>query len=197
MENSPVNISITEKGKQIVTRVGQWARGDKPKPKTLLEFRDEVSINSLQGFTVATNKINNTQQEELMAGRDDSLMVAPVETIKDDHPNIPVFSDEILLPEEKQRTKNIAEVLAQELGKIKQPPEMKRTAGQAAILGTNETASTEFFESVRLKDPDGYIIGVGVGNALSLLQSFPEGVVPRGMVLVDIDPKVVAVGKAL
>src|SRR3989344_5104409 len=86
-------------------------------------------------------------------------------------------------------------------GKIKEngdinPPEFKN-AGVAACIGTNEAAGRGFFEAVQGKNPDGYIVGVGAGNVFTMLHAFQDSVTPKGMILADIDPKMVAVGKLL
>lgn len=66
--------------------------------------------------------------------------------------------------------------------------------GVDAIIGTNEMASRDFFDEVQKRKPDGYLVGVGLGNVLTMLHCFPEEVTPKGIILTDIDPRVVAIG---
>lgn len=93
---------------------------------------------------------------------------------------------------------NIAGILDEKLrekeGLI--PPEVK-ARGVLAILDTNEKRTPGLFEAIKEKNPNGYIIGVGVGNVFSLLNCFQEENPPKGMVLVDFDPRVVIVGKII
>lgn len=103
---------------------------------------------------------------------------APVETEQSSNQGIATT----LYRDLKQRGLQILEIKAQ---------------GVSALIGTNETAGAGFFEALQAKNPDGYIIGVGAGNAFTMLHCFPEGTVPKGVVLADIDPKAVAVGKLL
>ncbi|MEK7517370.1 MAG: hypothetical protein AAB583_02380 [Patescibacteria group bacterium] len=94
---------------------------------------------------------------------------------------------------------NIAGILDEKLREKESsitPPESK-ARGVLALLDTNEKVPVGFFETIQEKNPDGYIVGVGVGNVFSLLNCFQERNPPRGMVLVDIDPRVVTIGKIL
>ncbi len=77
-----------------------------------------------------------------------------------------------------------------------QIPEIE-TMGVTAVIGTNETVGEGFFEAVQSKHPNGYLVGVGSGNAYSMIHVFENGVIPRGVVLADIDPKAVAMGRLL
>lgn len=97
-----------------------------------------------------------------------------------------------------QKVTAVASLLA---GKLKDRPEAIplefENKGVSALIGTNETISKDFFEEVQRRDPDGYIVAVGVGNALSLTYCFSEGGMPKGIILADIDPKVIGFGKLL
>lgn len=77
-----------------------------------------------------------------------------------------------------------------------QVPEVENL-GVLAIISTNETVGRGFFEAIQAKHPDGYLIGVGSGNVYSMLHVFEDGVIPKGMVLADINPIVVAIGRLL
>lgn len=96
---------------------------------------------------------------------------------------------------QKPHSKNTEDALAERLkGEDVTPPEFENK-GVAAIIGTNETVIDGFFEAVRAKRPDGYIVGVGAGNVFSLLHCFSEEASPKGIVLADVDPRVIAIGK--
>lgn len=70
-------------------------------------------------------------------------------------------------------------------------------AGQPAIITTNETHEDGFFEGVQKKHPDGYLIGIGAGNSMTMPQLYEDGVIPKAIILADIDPRVIAVGRLL
>jgi hypothetical protein len=71
-----------------------------------------------------------------------------------------------------------------------------RLIGAPALLSTNERVPEGFFEHLAAAHrPDGYVVGPGCGNALACLQAFPG--TPRGLVLMDVDPAVVAAGRML
>lgn len=74
------------------------------------------------------------------------------------------------------------------------PPNVKDifTTKDRALLATNEYASEDFFKAIRARQPDGYIIAVGCGMSLALTKCFPKGVIPKGIILADIDPYVAA-----
>lgn len=107
---------------------------------------------------------------------------------------------EKLASEEQQKVvvANIANILTDNLNKKSDivPPQVENR-GVAALGGTNETVSKGFFEAVQAKDPDGYIVGVGAGNVFTLVNCFPDDTLPKGIILADIDPAVVAVGKLM
>lgn len=115
---------------------------------------------------------------------------------------VPSESPIMPLPETETKetqliTPHIANILVEKLqGKNITPPEFK-SIGVAAFGGTNEAAPKSFFEAVQAKNPDGYLIGIGAGNVLTMLHCFPDSVVPKGVVLADIDPKVVTAGKLM
>jgi len=91
----------------------------------------------------------------------------------------------------------IANTLEEGLRNKENPIRSPEVKGVSAILDTNEKVPVGFFEAIKEKNPDGYIVGVGVGNVFSLLNCFQEENTPKGMVLVDVNPKVVVVGKLL
>lgn len=93
------------------------------------------------------------------------------------------------------RRTGINQMILRELGKRKLTLPEIENRGVQAIIRTNEAVGSGFFEAVQAKNPDGYLIGVGAGNVFTMLHCFQEGVIPRGIVLSDIDPAVIAVGK--
>ncbi|MBI2196417.1 hypothetical protein HYU45_02275 [Candidatus Daviesbacteria bacterium] len=114
----------------------------------------------------------------------------------------PASKEPAILPsrqeERKVVVKNIANILTDKLNKESNiVPLQVENMGVAAIGGTNETVSRGFFEAIRVKNPDGYLVGVGVGNVFTLLHCFPEGTLPKGIILADVDPAVIAIGKLM
>lgn len=95
-----------------------------------------------------------------------------------------------------KREVGVAKMLFDEL-KTKKLTIPEISSGVAAIISTNEGVGDGFFEAVQAKNPDGYIVGVGAGNAFTMLHCFQEGVIPAGIILSDINPGVVAAGKLL
>ncbi len=73
----------------------------------------------------------------------------------------------------------------------------------AAILGTNEANAPTLYRQLREANrqsgcrANGYLVGVGVANALSAISAFEPGTGPRGIVLLDVDPRVVVAGRVL
>lgn len=67
--------------------------------------------------------------------------------------------------------------------------------GDAAPLVTNELIPKRLFEKMRAQKPNGYLIGVGLGLVLTLVEAFPER--PRGIFLVDTNAAVAALGQKL
>ena len=73
------------------------------------------------------------------------------------------------------------------------------THALSAILQTNERADEQTFSAVRESNqsPNGYIIGVGVGNIFTMLELFADPVQTKGIVAVEADPSVVLYGRIL
>lgn len=67
----------------------------------------------------------------------------------------------------------------------------------AALLTSTDRLSESTVTEARMTSPDGYLIGIGAGGIFGLLDFFPEDNAPLGIVMIDIDPHVVAVGRAL
>lgn len=67
--------------------------------------------------------------------------------------------------------------------------------GTAAFFVTNESPS---LNPIPLDQrPDGYIVGTGNGNIWSMLEEFPAGIPPKGVIAIDYDPSVILSGIVL
>ncbi len=124
---------------------------------------------------------------------------------------IPPDLDQILTPTpdqeieaavvEQSRQTGIGELFLATLkqkGLIIESEEFK-AIGQPAMESTNETGDPTLFEKLRNHEQslNGYLIGIGAANIFSMLEAFPEGTVPKGIILFDLDPKVVKFGQDL
>lgn len=69
--------------------------------------------------------------------------------------------------------------------------------GWPAILRVGEMAETDFFERIKEQHPDGYIIGVGAGVIFSMTEGFDDKTQPKGIVIVDVNPGVIAFAEVL
>jgi len=63
-------------------------------------------------------------------------------------------------------------------------------------LATIEKIDPNFFQSIRSHHPDGYIVATGCGMSLCLPLGMKTGETPRGVILVNDDPVVIALSKA-
>lgn len=65
--------------------------------------------------------------------------------------------------------------------------------------GTNERLDLHLVEKVHSQEeaPNGYLIGIGAGNVVRMLELFPEGQMPKAMILFDIDKYVVMDGESV
>lgn len=155
-------------------------------------IRDEA-----QDITKATEKIPaaNTELQVFTQSNLSAKAKEGVEEIDPSKltPNVDA-EETIVLP---SRVTGIATRFSQELRQRKLTiPEVK-AEGVSAIIGTNEAVGAGFFEAVQARNPDGYLVGVGAGNAFTMLHCFQDGVIPAGVVLSDLDPMAVAIGKLL
>lgn len=89
----------------------------------------------------------------------------------------------------------IATQLRDALQKNRVIPSERRYGGMPAIFETSDKTTLEFMSEITAQNPDGYLIGVGVGGIFALLQAFPEG--PTGIAIADINPFVVAAGRIM
>lgn len=73
-----------------------------------------------------------------------------------------------------------------------------RARNWLAILSTNEFLDPRLATEVRASPaaPNGYVVGAGLGNIFSMLDLYPEGQPPKGIVCTDVMPEVVLVGRA-
>jgi len=118
-----------------------------------------------------------------------------LEAVKTTHPEPIIETNTIKTPEIEPRATGIATALSQKLKERNLTVPEIETKGVPAIIGTNETSTVDFFEAVQAKNPDGYLIGVGAGNAFTLIHGFRADLIPKGVIFADIDPRAVAVGK--
>jgi len=74
-----------------------------------------------------------------------------------------------------------------------------RLGNVLAMLVTNEHINSQLINEVSTSStpPNGYIVGVGAGTVFRLIDLFPAGQTPRGIICTDIVPEVVLVGRAL
>lgn len=70
--------------------------------------------------------------------------------------------------------------------------------GQPALWGTNEAVDIEDFNNARNggTPPNGYLTGVGWGAGFVCLEAFPVDELPTAVIMGDLDPRVVLMGKA-
>lgn len=97
----------------------------------------------------------------------------------------------VVLPEGDKKVDGIANLINEEIKKKElKPPEFK-SEGASSFSSTNERINPEILHEIQNSEnaPDGYLVGVGVSNIFSLLDTFPEGKIPKGIVLINIDPK--------
>lgn len=85
--------------------------------------------------------------------------------------------------------------IRQKLEGIDISPYQKSYLGMPAILATSDSASEAFFDHMQTMQPDGYIVGIGVGGILSMLESFAPNSPPKGIIMADINPYVVAAAR--
>ena len=77
-------------------------------------------------------------------------------------------------------------------------PRINRSNDLPALLITSDGFYRSYFDEVKSTyHPDGYVVGVGVGGILPLLLCFDEGVLPKGLIMVDHNPHVVVAGKIM
>lgn len=115
----------------------------------------------------------------------------------------PVVED-VPVEEEKPENPRQTEIGTQLIGKLQEKGLVLETsefesAGQPALEGTNERGSQTLFEKVRnqRESPNGYLIGIGAQNVFSMLEAFPEGQIPKAIILFDVDPAVIEFGEYL
>ncbi len=85
--------------------------------------------------------------------------------------------------------KHFAELLQQK-GTIS---EYFTSGGELALRETNEKLDHALIEKVQSQKeaPNGYLIGIGAANVIRMLELFPEGQIPKAMILFDINYSVV------
>lgn len=77
------------------------------------------------------------------------------------------------------------------------PPTQRSYPAKAALLESTDYGPPELYESLKRESPNGYIIGIGAGGILSFVNCFLTGDHIKGLVMVDINPHVVAAGRIM
>ncbi len=69
-------------------------------------------------------------------------------------------------------------------------PDFKSEGATGTIYATNERANSELITKLKNhpQAPDGYLVEVGGGNWATMLDTYPDGKSPKGIVLINIDP---------
>lgn len=77
-------------------------------------------------------------------------------------------------------------------------PSYDHYMGYPAILNATDKLSPQLAEAIKKRvRPDGYIVGIGTGGTFAMLEFFPEDSPPKGIIMADINPYVVAAGRVL
>lgn len=73
------------------------------------------------------------------------------------------------------------------------PPSIKTYDFHPAFLECTDGISPDFRKELKERNPNGYLIGLGMGGILALLDGFEEE--PRGIICFDLNPQVVIAGR--
>lgn len=94
-------------------------------------------------------------------------------------------------PEPEIKKPGIAQFIEEEINKRGLKPPDFESLGASGFSGTNEKIDPEVLHKTRNsgRSPNGYIIGVGVPSLFSFIDAFPTENLPKGIVLVNSDPK--------
>lgn len=97
-------------------------------------------------------------------------------------------------PEPEVKKPGITQFIEEEINKRGLKPPDFESQGASGFSGTNEKINPEVLHKTRNNEspPNGYIIGVGVPSLFSFIDAFPTESPPKGIVLVNSDPKSVA-----
>lgn len=107
------------------------------------------------------------------------------------------------LPANKEvanRERSLGKAFQTEIGHMPDeylPPVFTQAMGASGQLSTNEDMTDDLIENTASKSnhPDGYVYGAGFGNILSMSLLFPENVLPKAILAVDVLPDVVLTGR--
>lgn len=72
-------------------------------------------------------------------------------------------------------------------------PKEKTYKWTPALFYSSDAITLDFQEKLSSEEPNGYLIGVGMGGIFSLIESFSHP--PLGIIAIDIDPHVVIAGR--
>lgn len=98
------------------------------------------------------------------------------------------------------RESNLGKIFETEIGRLPNenlPPIFKEIRGAAGQLCTNEDLDEDLIKSVGASSdhPDGYVYGAGFGNIVSMTMFYPENLIPKAILAVDVLPDVVITGR--
>lgn len=101
--------------------------------------------------------------------------------------------------ETENRPTRIATFIEKEIERKGLKPPDYQEAGVSEFYGTNEKVSPALLHKLKTQEqaPDGYVIGIGVGNIFSLLDTFPQDKPPKGIVMINVDPRAVEDAKKI
>lgn len=97
----------------------------------------------------------------------------------------------------KDNPQTLAEMLSARLGNHAVSPNITEYHGTPANLYTSDEIPPTFYDRLSHQNPNGYIVGIGVGGVLALLNGFTKENPPKGLIMADINPHVVATGRIL
>lgn len=95
------------------------------------------------------------------------------------------------------RIQTLESLIQARLGDRDISPEEVKHFGLEANLDTCDEVTELFERRLRSHNPNGYIVGVGAGGIFTHLDGFTAEHQPKGLVMVDINPQVVATGRIL
>ena len=93
--------------------------------------------------------------------------------------------------DEKNNYNALEETIYQNIG-FDISPNLTRYGGLAALFTSSDQVARPFFDRTKTLNPNGYIVGVGAGGIFALLDCYSCGQLPKGIVVSDINPFVVA-----
>lgn len=132
-------------------------------------------------------KDEEAPKQDLTSERNDTTPISvggPTNT----EPTVSVRESEV-----ENRPKGIARFIEEEIAKKGLVTPEYKEMGASGFHGTNEKVDPKLLDKLKNQPeaPNGYLIGVGVSNIFSLLDTFPKNSPPKGLVFVNVDPATV------